>query len=179
VHSRRHIRNLALVGFMGAGKSSIGRIVAEQLGFELVDTDDLIETRTGKTIAQIFAQEGEAHFRELERSVVDQLCDARNLVISTGGGLPTQQANLDSLKTHALIVCLWTSAEKVWERVRHQSHRPLLQTPDPQAKIRELLAARAPFYRQADVLLNTDNRSQRQVCQQVIQQFRAATAKVK
>lgn len=175
--SHRHIRNLALIGFMGAGKSSVGRIVAEQLGFEFVDTDEMIETRTGKSITQIFAQDGEAHFRDLEYAVIEQLSQSSNLVISTGGGLPTRQANIDSLKTHALVVCLWCSAERIWERVRTQAHRPLLQTPDPQAKIRELLAARAPFYRQADVLLNTENRSQRQVCQQVIQQFQLARSK--
>lgn len=175
--SYRHIRNLALIGFMGAGKSAVGRSVAEQLGFEFVDTDELIERRVGKSISQIFAQDGEAHFRELERSVVEQLQSENHLVISTGGGLPTRQENIDSLKTHALIVCLWASADKIWERVRHQSHRPLLQTPDPFAKIQELLAARAPFYRQADVLLNTDNRSVRQAALQVVQQFQLATAK--
>ena len=177
--AQRHIRNLALVGFMGAGKSSVGRIVAEQIDFGFVDTDELIEARSGKTITQIFAQDGEAQFRELERMTVEQLCDRSDLVISTGGGLPTQHANMESLKTHALVVCLWCSADKIWERVRHQSHRPLLQTPDPEAKIRELLAARAPFYRQADVLLNTDNRSQRQVVQQVVQQFKSAQAQPK
>jgi shikimate kinase len=175
--SHRHIRNLALIGFMGAGKSAVGRSVAEQLGFEFVDTDELIERRVGKSISQIFAQEGEAHFRELEHSIVDQLQPTSRLVISTGGGLPTRQENIDSLKTHALIVCLWASAEKIWERVRHQGHRPLLQTPDPFAKIQELLAARAPFYRQADVLLNTDNRSVRQAAMQVVQQYQLATAK--
>jgi shikimate kinase len=176
VASNRHIRNIALIGFMGAGKSSVGRVVADQLGFDFVDTDTLIETRTGKSITQIFASEGEPHFRSLERAVVEQLEDRNDLVIATGGGLPTNQANLDSLKKHALVICLWASAERIWERVRHQSHRPLLQTPNPQERIQQLLAARAQFYRQADVLLHTDNRSQRQVCQQVVQQFHLAQA---
>jgi shikimate kinase len=162
---------------MGAGKTSVGRSVAEQLGFEFVDTDALIESRTGKTISQIFASEGEAHFRSLEHSVVEQLAARDKVVISTGGGLPANQANLDSLKTHALVVCLWASSDRIWDRVKNQSHRPLLQTPDPQARIKEMLKTRAPFYRQADVLLHTDNRSQRQVCQQVLQQFRLARAK--
>jgi len=177
--SGRHIHNIALIGFMGAGKSAVGRTVAELLKFEFVDTDALIEARTGKSITQIFTQDGEAHFRELESSVVEQLKPREKLVIATGGGLPTNQASLESLKTHALVICLWATADKVWERVRHQSHRPLLQTPNPQAKIQELLKARAKFYRQADVLLHTDNRSQRQVCQQVIQQFQMARTKPK
>ena len=162
---------------MGAGKTSVGRSVAEQLGFEFVDTDALIESRTGKTINQIFATEGEPHFRSLEQSVVEQLAARDKVVISTGGGLPANQANLDSLKTHALVVCLWASSDRIWDRVKNQSHRPLLQTPNPQERIKEMLKTRAPFYRQADVLLHTDNRSQRQVCQQVLQQFRLARAK--
>lgn len=173
MHPARHIRNVALIGFMGAGKSAVGRLVAELLRFQFVDTDELIETRTGRTISQIFAQDGEAHFRALEREVVLQLADTQRLVIATGGGLPTNQANLDSLKQHALVVCLWAGAERIYERVRHQKHRPLLQTADPFAKIQELLAARAPFYRQADILLNTDNRSVRQVAQQVVQHFQS------
>ena len=162
---------------MGAGKSSVGRAVADQLGFEFADTDEMIESRTGKSVGQLFATDGEAHFRELEHIVVVQLEDSSGRVISTGGGLPTNQANIDSLKSHALIVCLCVSPERIWERVKNQSHRPLLQTPNPKAKIQELMAARAPFYRQADVLLNTDNRSMRQVIQQVVQQFLDATAK--
>lgn len=164
---------------MGAGKSSVGRAAADLLRFEFVDTDEMIESRTGKSIAQIFATEGEVYFRELENRVVLQLETTQGRVISTGGGLPTNQLNLDSLKRHALVVCLCVTSGRIWDRVKHQSHRPLLQTPDPQAKIREMMADRAPFYRQADVLLNTDNRSMRQVVQQVVQQFRAATAKKK
>ncbi|MEY4386647.1 MAG: shikimate kinase [Verrucomicrobiota bacterium] len=173
----RHISNLALIGFMGAGKSSAGRLVAEQLGFKFVDTDELIETRTGKSITQIFADQGEAHFRELEHQLCIELGSETDIVISTGGGLPTRQENIENLKQHALVICLWCSAEQIWERVRHQSHRPLLQTPDPEAKIRELLAVRAPFYRQADILLNTQNRSQRQVVQQVVAHFKEARKK--
>lgn len=164
---------------MGAGKSSVGRAVAEQLRFEFVDTDEMIESRTGKSITQIFATDGEAHFRELEKKIVEQLETSTGRVISTGGGLPTRQSNIDSLKTHALVVALCVSPERIWERVRHQSHRPLLQTPNPKAKIVEMLAIRAPFYRQADVLLNTDNRSMRQVVQQVVQHFQQATPKKK
>jgi len=160
---------------MGAGKPAVGRLVAEQLRFKFVDTDELIEKRTGRAIEQIFSRDGEPHFRALEREVVQQFAGAERLVISTGGGLPVQQENLDSLKQHALVVCLWATAERIYERVRHQKHRPLLQTADPFAKIQEMLAARASFYRQADILLNTDNRSVRQVAQQVVQQFQSIT----
>ena len=165
--------NIALIGFMGTGKTSVGRLVAEQLHFDFLDTDEMIQTATGKTINDIFARDGEAAFRELEEKVVEELAHRKRLVISTGGGLPTNPGNLASLKTHALVVCLWASPEKIWERVKNQTHRPLLHDPDPQKKICALLAAREQFYKQADVLLNTELRSLREVAQQVVHQFQA------
>jgi shikimate kinase len=177
MHSERHTANIALIGFMGAGKTSVGRLVADQLRFDYLDTDEMIQSRTGRTITDIFAKDGEPAFRTLEQQVVEELTGRVKTVISTGGGLPVNPHNLASLKTHALVVCLWASPEKIWERVRNQSHRPLLRGPNPQAKIQELLAAREPFYRQADVLLNTDIRSVREVAQQVIYQFKLAQSK--
>jgi shikimate kinase len=172
MHSNRRIVNLALIGFMGAGKTSVGRFVAEQLHFDYLDTDELIQSRTGRTIAEIFKTDGEPAFRALERQAVVELASRTKTVIATGGGLPVNPANLASLKTHALVVCLWASPEKIWERVKNQTHRPLLHDPDPQKKIRDLLAAREKFYKQADVLVNTDIRSPREVSLQVVHQFR-------
>lgn len=176
MNNARQIRNLALIGFMGTGKSSVGRMVADQLHFTFLDTDELIVARAGKPITDIFEQQGEAAFRELERKAVEELAGRTQTVFSTGGGVPVNPANLASLKTHALVVCLWASPEKIWENVRGQTHRPLVNVPNPQARIRSLLAAREPFYRQADVLLNTELRSVREVVQQVIHQFRSAAA---
>jgi shikimate kinase len=172
----RHIQNIALIGFMGTGKSSVGQIVAQQLHFTFLDTDHVIESRTGKSISDLFAQDGEAAFRELEKKIVAELAARKKTVISTGGGLPVNPDNLASLKTHALTVCLWASAEKIWERVRSQTHRPLLNEPDPLAKIKKLLEQREPFYRQADVLLNTEMRALKDVAQQVIHQYHVAHA---
>lgn len=174
MNNTRDIRNLALIGFMGTGKSSVGRLVADTLRFTFLDTDEVIIARAGKSIADIFSQEGEAAFREREGRLVEELAQREKTVIATGGGLPVNPANLTSLKTHALVVCLWAGPEKIWERVRHSSQRPLLQDPDPQAKIRSLLAAREPFYRQADVLINVEMRSAREVAQQIIHHFRSA-----
>ena len=176
VNNARSIQNIALIGFMGTGKSSVAQLVAAQLHFSFLDTDHVIEARAGKSISELFAQEGEPAFRELERRVVEELAMRRKTVISTGGGLSANAANLASLKTHALVVCLWASPERIWERVRGQSHRPLLNEPDPLGKIRSLLTAREPFYRQADILLNTELRSVREVAQQVIHQFQTAHA---
>jgi shikimate kinase len=176
VNNRRDLRNLALIGFMGTGKSSVGRLAAELLRFDFVDTDDLIEARAGKPITEIFAQDGEPAFRALEAQVVADLAARSQTLIATGGGLGASQANLDSLKTHALVVCLWTPPEKIWQRVRHQTHRPLLADPDPLQKIRTLLAVREPFYKQADVMMNTEMRSIKAVAQQVAHQFQVAQA---
>jgi len=159
---------------MGTGKSSVGRVVASHLRFSFVDTDELIESRAGKSIADIFAQAGEPVFRELETQLVQELARAQKTVISTGGGLVANAANLASLKEHALVVCLWASPELIWERVRGQSHRPLLKDADPLGKIRQLLAAREPIYRQADVLVNTEQRSSKEVAQHVLHQFHLA-----
>jgi len=175
MHISRHLTNLALIGFMGTGKTSVGRHVAEQLGFEFLDTDELIQSRTGRSIADIFSRDGEPVFRALEQQVVKELSTREKVLISTGGGLPTNAENLAALKSFALVICLWASPEKIWDRVKNQSHRPLLHDADPQQKIRELLAIREPFYKQADVLINTDLRSVREAAQQVTLQFKLAT----
>lgn len=159
---------------MGVGKSSVGRILAENLAFQFLDTDESIEERTGKTINKIFAELGEPAFRDLERRLVAELATRDNLVISTGGGLAANADNLASLKTNSLVVCLWASPEAIYERVKTQTHRPLLLNENPLAKIKELLAIREPFYRQADVLVNTERRSVKEVAQHVLYQFHSA-----
>ncbi|MCS7089883.1 MAG: shikimate kinase [Verrucomicrobiota bacterium] len=169
----RDIRNLTLIGFMGSGKTSVGRLVAAQLGFEFLDTDDMIAAEVGMSIPEIFRREGEAGFRQLERQIVRKLEDRCQTVISTGGGLPTYDDHLERLKRHSLVVCLWASAETLYQRVRHHDHRPLLQTPDPLGRIRQLLAQREPWYRQADVLVQTEQRSIREVAGHVVHAFRA------
>ena len=170
----RPIHNLALIGFMGTGKSCVGRLTADLLHFTFLDTDHVIEARAGKAISDIFAQDGEPAFRQWERRIVEELTRREKTVIATGGGLPADEANLASLKTHALVICLWASPEAIWARVRGHDHRPLLNEPDSLAKIRQLLAVREPYYRQADVLVNTGMRSVREVAQHVVHQFHIA-----
>ncbi len=172
----RSIHNLALIGFMGTGKSSVGRAVADVLRFAYLDTDQLIEAAAGMSISNIFSSRGEDVFRQMESAVVKELESRRKTVIATGGGLPVNPANLTSLKTHALVVCLWATPESIYERVRDHSHRPLLNEPDPLEKIRQLLAAREPYYRQADVLVNSEMRSVREVAAHVAHEFHCAQA---
>src|SRR2546426_1872524 len=102
---------------MGTGKSSVGRMAATHLHFRFVDTDELIESRAGRSIAEIFVQAGEEVFRGIEKQVVAELAKLQRTVISTGGGLAANNENMANLKTHALIVCLWASPEVIWERV--------------------------------------------------------------
>ena len=170
----RVIHNIALIGFMGSGKSSVGRLVATQLGFQFLDTDELIEKRAGKSISEIFAQDGEKTFRELESAIVLELAHYRGAVISTGGGLGAREEHVIRLKSHALVVCLWATPEVIHRRVCHQTHRPLLQRTDPREAIPRLLSEREATYKKADVLLDSGMRSIREVAYQVIHQFHEA-----
>lgn len=172
----RHFSNIALVGFMGTGKSTVGQLVASSLHFRFIDTDHMIESMAGKRISEIFATEGEPRFRELEQEAVQKLKGMQQTVIATGGGLMTRPENLASLREHALIVCLWCSPETIFKRVGQQSHRPLLQVEKPFERIQELLRERAPFYRQADVLLSSEFRNPKEVATHVVHQFRSVTA---
>ena len=174
MNDARTIHNLALVGFMGTGKSAVGRLAAQHLQFTFIDTDELIENELGKSISEIFARQGEAAFRKYERDVVNALSARRGVVIAAGGGLVADPSNMINLKSHALVICLWASPETIWARVRSQTHRPLLQTTDPQGKIRDLLEQRAPSYRQADVQILTEFRSPKEVAQHVLHQFHLA-----
>lgn len=160
---------------MGTGKSSVGNFLARMFHFQFRDTDELIEARAGKRISEIFAQEGEARFRAYEREVVAELEACQRTVFATGGGLAVHAPNMASLKRHSLVVCLWASPEVIWSRVRHQTHRPLLSGPDGLERIRQLLAEREPAYKQADVLINTEMRSVREVALHVAHQYRVAT----
>lgn len=167
----REIRNLALVGFMASGKTTVGRLVAQRLHYEFIDADALIESRLGQSISQVFSEKGEEWFRVYERQIVAEMSAFQRVVISTGGGMGANLANLASLKQHACVVYLWASPETIWSRARRHSHRPLLRDPNPLAKIRQLLAVRAPLYSTADVLVNTERRPLRRVAQLVIVEY--------
>lgn len=167
----RSIRNIALIGFMASGKSTVGRIVASRLEFSFVDTDNLVELRAGKSVPAIFAEDGENVFREYERLVAQELVNRIDTVIATGGGFGANQANLESLKTHALVFYLWAPPEVLYARARRLENRPLLRVPDPLSRIRELLAERTLVYQQADVLVNTADRQPQEVADIVVLHF--------
>ena len=164
---------------MGVGKSTLGRYLANSLRYKFVDTDELIESRAGRPISEIFASDGEEYFRQLERNLVEEMSSWTRTVISTGGGLVTKSDNLDVLKSYSFVVCLWASPETIYLRVKRQQHRPLLNTPDPLATITELLDQRAGFYKRSDLIVVTDQRPLRLVAQLVSRQFFEALNKGK
>lgn len=163
---------------MGTGKSSVGRALAYHFRFEFVDTDELIVKRAGKSISDIFEQDGEPAFRELEREIVATLDQYDGAVLSTGGGLGANLAHLNVLKSHALTVCLWASPDTIYERVRHSSHRPLLNLEDPLARIKELLSEREGVYKQADLLISTELRNVKEVAHQIEIHFNQVRARI-
>jgi len=148
--------NIILIGFMGSGKSSVGRKLAKDLGMDYIDSDELIEKTEKMKINDIFAKKGEAYFRGLETGVIKTLEDYDNFVISTGGGMVLRQENVKMLKNIGPIVLLWADAEVVYGRIKNQTHRPLLQVPDPKAEIGKILDIRKPIYNQvADFKVDT------------------------
>lgn len=142
--------NIVLIGFMGSGKSTVGRELHVRLGYPLVDMDQLIEQRAGKPIAAIFADEGEAAFRKVETALLGELADpsAPRRIISTGGGVVGAAENRALLRSMGYVVWLDAPLEAILERTSKNRQRPLLHTEDPAAKIRELMALREPLYQE-------------------------------
>lgn len=139
-------KNIVLVGFMGTGKSSAGRIVAERLGMKFLDMDDEIVRQEGCSIPDIFRDRGEPAFRAIERAMVGQLAAREGLVVSTGGGIVLNPDNVRDFSRTGLVVCLQARPEAILRRVEHDTNRPLLQGGDKLAKISELLAKRQHLY---------------------------------
>lgn len=137
--------NIILTGFMGTGKTVTGRMLAERTGMELVDMDSMIEKRQGKTIPEIFAQDGEAAFRAMERVLVQELAQRDGLIISTGGGIVLNPDNIADFEKSGLVVCLKASPETVFQRLEEDATRPLLAG-DKKAQIAAILAERNPLY---------------------------------
>ncbi len=152
------MKNLVLVGFMGSGKTSAGKLVARQLGMEFLDTDALIEQRLGRTIAQIFETDGEPFFRDRERDIVRELAARDGLVIATGGGIVLNPDNVRDFSRTGIVICCWIEPRIAFERTRHTKHRPLLESDsDRQTCIETLLRQREPLYRAIPLQLDTSN----------------------
>lgn len=150
--------NLYLVGFMGVGKTTVGRAVAHKLNYTLLDSDAEIERLAGMTIPQIFETEGEAGFRRREREFVEMGHPASGCVVACGGGLVIPPGMLDLVKSRGVVICLHASVETILRRTSGHRHRPLLNVEDPVARVRHLFEQREPVYRQAGTMILTDAR---------------------
>ena len=138
--------NIFLVGLMGAGKTTIGRLLAKHLHKTFYDSDHEIERRTGVNIPLIFEVEGEAGFRKRESAVIEELVHKDNVVLATGGGAVLALHNRESLKRNGVVIYLRANVHELWQRTRNDKNRPLLQGPDPLAKLKQLFTERDPIY---------------------------------
>jgi len=149
------MKNIALVGFMGTGKTAASRALARKLGMKYVSTDGLIEKKEKATIAEIFAAKGEAYFRKAEKEAIREASLMKSVVIDAGGGAVMDPENVENLKKHAALVCLWAEPEVILERTKEYTHRPLLNVGDPLVKIKELIDRRKRLYERADYHIHT------------------------
>lgn len=154
-------KNIILIGYMGSGKSTIGEKTARSLEVEFLDTDTLIEEQEGMTISELFAQKGEAYFRQKETETIRNLKkESKRMVIATGGGLPMKEENQGLLKELGIVVYLKASVDTLVERLKEDTTRPLLKEGDLREKIETMLEVRNPVYEKvADIVLETDTKS--------------------
>ena len=145
--ARDELLTISLVGMPGCGKSTVGRHLARQLSLKFIDSDTEIERRIAMPIKDFFAQQGEDAFRDVEQDVIDELTRQPGVVLATGGGAVLRPSNRDALHSRSHVFYLRSSAEELTRRLRHDTHRPLLQVADPQKRLRELFRERDPLYR--------------------------------
>ena len=164
--------NLILVGFMGVGKSSVGRRLSHLLGRPFVDADEWIEELAGRDIPSIFSEEGEAAFRDYETKVARRIASRRGLVVATGGGMLGRAENVRLLRSTGTLICLTADPERILERTRPWSSRPLLAgAENPLQTVRALLAQRASQYNQAELSVDTTDRTIEEVAEELCAVF--------
>ncbi|PKL51702.1 MAG: shikimate kinase [Nitrospira bacterium HGW-Nitrospira-1] len=163
------MKNIVLTGFMGTGKTTIGKALARMLHTRLVDVDEEIESAQKMTINDIFKIYGEQHFRDIETAMIKKLAQERGIIISTGGGSVLRDENMVALKENGIVFCLNADAETILERTSRHEDRPLLKVENPKEKINELLACRRPFYEKAGIMIETGNKSPLEIAQEIME----------
>lgn len=157
--------NIILVGFMGAGKTTVGKLLAQELRKRFVDMDSIIEGRAGKSISQIFAEDGEPHFRSLERALVQELAAQTGLVIAAGGGVVLNPDNIGDFRRSGKVICLLASENEIIRRVSSSNARPLLEKEDKLQRIKSLLEQRQPLYEKIPDRVNTTGLTPQEVAE--------------
>jgi shikimate kinase len=159
--------NIYLVGFMGTGKTSVGRQLAQEKGWNFVDLDELIELKQQRRIVDIFAQDGEPYFRKIEKFFLKQVSTQKKFVVACGGGVVLDKANIKIMKKSGVLICLCATCEAILKRVSASTHRPILNVAKPKERIELLLKMRAPYYMQADITVDTSGSSIKQVVSKI------------
>ena len=169
--------NIFLVGMMGAGKTTLGRLLAFRMGLEFVDTDRIMVERSGATIATLFEVEGEEAFRRRETATLQELAEGDGRVIATGGGAVLAAANREIMRSHGTVIYLRARLESLWHRTRHDTTRPLLATADPKGTLKRLLNERDPLYREvAHLIVDTGSQSATTLASRVATLLRERTS---
>jgi shikimate kinase len=163
------MKNIVLTGFMGTGKTAVGKELSRLLNMKLVDIDTEIEKNERMTINDIFENFGEKHFREIETEMIKKLSRQSNLIISTGGGAVLREDNMSPLRENGIVFCLSACPETVLKRTSGSDERPLLKVEDPIARIGELLKLRAPFYEKAGIMVDTEGKTPLQIAEEIIE----------
>lgn len=162
--------NIFLIGPMGSGKTTVGRLLAQKLSLSFVDSDHEIEEHTGVDIPLIFEKEGEEGFRKRETEIIDELTQRKNIVLATGGGAVIKEANRHNLINRGLVIYLQADIKHLLRRTRKDRNRPLLQGPNPEQALKEIMQTREPLYQQAaDHVINTGKYSVQAIIKQIIE----------
>jgi len=162
------MKNIVLTGFMGTGKTAVGKELAGRLDLKLIDVDTEIEISRKMSISEIFKKHGEQGFREIETEMIKKISQNRNVIISTGGGAVLKRENMDILKAHGIVVCLMASPETILKRTEGNDARPLLQGKDPLGTIKDLLNFRKPFYENADIVVDTEDKTPLRIAEEIL-----------
>jgi shikimate kinase len=166
------MKNIVLTGFMGTGKTAVGRELARLLNMQLIDVDTKIEEFEKMSINEIFRQLGEPRFREIETEIIKKLSESKNRIISAGGGAVLKQGNMDILSKSGIVVCLTATPETILRRTGNSNDRPLLQVENPLKKIKELLNFRKPFYEKADIMIDIEGKTPLQIAEEIIEKVK-------
>jgi len=162
------MKNIVLVGFMGTGKTMVGKLLATQLKRRRLCLDDMIEWRVGKPITRIFEEDGEPYFRKIESEVVKVASHDKSVVIDAGGGVVIDRSNIKRLKEHGIVICLIARPEVIYNRTKGRMHRPLLNISDPVAGIKELLNKRQEYYSRADYTIDTSDITPEEIAAKIL-----------
>lgn len=166
------MKNIILTGFMGTGKTAVGKELAQLLDMKLIDVDTEIEKTEKIDINEIFKRSGEQRFREIETEMIKTISRNKNVIISTGGGAVLKKENMDILGEDGIIICLTATPETILQRTCTNNERPLLQVENPFEKIKELLDFRKPYYEKADILIDTDGKNPLQIAGEIIEKIK-------